>query len=240
MAYEDFYPLVFWWIAFYNDGTCLPKFDIKTGKENSFKDIDQTKLDKFGLFPFNASFALKVNLFAGKTIARDVENLPYFIMKFQVNQRPIYVRRCAIHTFSYQHCDKCGYEWQWMPTHKDGEKTEVDLLTHPNYVMQEWQGKKYPCAQCPKCGSFNSVVCPECKDTLISEMKGAKEGDGHIFKCQKCKKEYPRYIKYLESSLRGATYLFGYQTTIEGENHKQIMFISEDGTFELNENFNYK
>lgn len=235
---EEFHPFVFWWIAFYKDGTCLPRFDVNTGIENFFKDIDQTKLDRFGLFPFSASMALLVNVASGKVIAREVENLPYFILKLKDNQRLISVRRCAIHQFDYQHCDKCGYEWQWMMGHKE-EETEIGFLIHSNHVMQYWEGKAIPCGQCPKCGSFNAVVCPECKDTLINELK-RPDSEEHYFKCPKCNKEHPRYIRLLEGSLRAAIYLLGYQTTVDGKNMKQIMFINEDGSFEMNENFNYK
>jgi hypothetical protein len=240
MSDETVHPLVFFWIAFYRDGTCLPQFDIETGRGNDFKDIDQTKLDKFGLFPFSGEFSIKVNISAGKTIARGLEILPYFIMQLKDDKRLISWRRNYIHTFTYQHCDKCGYEWQWIPDRKDGEKTDIGLLIHPKHVVQEWLGKFYPLAQCPKCGSFDAVVCPDCK-TLIAEMKTKEPDDGnHIFKCRKCNKEFPRCIRMFDGTLRRAVYLLGYQTTVDGKNYKQIMFINEDGTFELSEDFNYK
>jgi hypothetical protein len=241
MSEESFHPLVYFWIAFYKNGTCIPQFDVETGSVNSFQDIDQTKLDRFGLFPFNASLTIRANISAGFVIAREVAGLPHFVMKLQGNQRLIYVRRNFIHIFTYSHCDKCGYEWQWSPTtHKDGEQSEVGLLFHPNYIPQTWEGKNYPCAQCPKCGSFNAVVCPECKDTLISEVERPEKKDEHYFKCHKCNKEYPRYICQLEGFKRRLIYLMGHQTTVDGKNVKQIMFINEDGTFELSEDFNYK
>lgn len=236
----NYHSLVLMWIAFYKDGMCLPQFDIETGKMNEFKDIDQANLDRFGLFPINAPLAIKANMSSGFTIVREAENLPYFVMKLQDSQRLIYTRRNYIHVFTYQHCDKCGYEWQWFPTYKDGEETEIGLLAHPNYVLQTWKGKNYPCAQCPKCGSFNAVVCPECNDTLINEIKRVEKADEHFFKCPKCGKEHPRYIRLLEGSKRRLVYLMGHQTTVDGKNVKQIMYINEDGTFELNEDFNYK
>ena len=239
VSYEEFHPFVYWWIAFYKDGTCLPRFDVNTGKENELKDIDQTKLDRFGLFPFSASMATLVNVAAGKVIVKEVENLPYFIMRVQEGHRLIYTRRSAIHIFTYQHCDKCGYEWQWMMGHKEEEKTEVGFLIHSNHVMQYWEGKAIPCGQCPKCASFNAIVCPECKDVLINELKRS-DSDEHYFKCPKCNKEYPRYIRLLENSLRQAIYLLGHQTTIGGKNVKQIMFINEDGIIDLSSNFDYK
>lgn len=240
MSGESFHALVFFWIAFYRDGTYLPKYDLETGKGNDFKDIDQNKLDRFGLFPFNVPLAEKINASAGFIVVRAIETLPYFIMKIRDNQRLIYAQRNYIDTFSYQHCNKCGYEWQWMVTHKDGEETDIGFLTHPNYVLQEWENKKYPLAQCPKCGEFNAVVCTKC-GSLIAEMKTKEPDDGnHIFKCRKCNIEFPRYIRMLEGTKRRLNYLLGYQTTVEGKNIKHILFIGENGVIEMSENYNYK
>jgi predicted RNA-binding Zn-ribbon protein involved in translation (DUF1610 family) len=239
MSYEKFHPLIYWWIAFYNDGQCLPQFDVETGKENPFSSIEQDKLEKFGLFPFNAQLTIKANISAGFVVARELE-LPFFIQKLQKGQRLIYVRRNFIHLFSFQHCNKCEYEWQWMPNRQDREKTEIGLLIHPNQVIQIWNGKTYPCAQCPKCQSYNAVVCPDCKDTLINELKRAEKNDEHYFRCPKCGKEFARHIILLENTIRQLVYLLGYQTTIDGQNKKVIMFINEDGTFELSDDYNYR
>lgn len=230
MANETFHALVYFWIAFYKDGTCLPQFDIQTGKENSFVDIDQSRLDKFGIFPFTGALALNANRIKGFVVAREVPNLPYFLMPLKENQRLIFVRRNKIHIFTYQHCEKCGYNWQWMEGHKEEEPTEVGLLVHSNHVVQKFNGKEYGCAQCPKCGSFNAIVCPEC-GTLINEMEreGTKE---HYFMCPKCKEERPRHIQFLEDQLRALFYVLGYQTTVDGKNVKQVIFVYEDGTFE--------
>jgi len=232
--YEKFHALVYFWIAFYKDGTCLPQFDIDNGRENAFTDIDQSKLDKFGIFPFTAALALNANRMKGFTVAREVGNMPYFLMKLQENQRLIFIRRNKIHIFTYQHCAKCGYEWQWMGGHKEEELTEVRLLIHSNHVMQEYRGKQYALAQCPKCNVFNAIICPDC-GTLINEMErqGTKE---HYFLCPKCNKEHPRYIQLLEDQLRTLTYILGYQTTIDGKNVKQVMFLNEDGTFTMSDN----
>ena len=128
MSYETRHALVFFWIAFYKDNTYIPQFDVNSGKENSFQNIEQTKVEKFGLFPFSSSLVLKVNSAAGVVIAREVENLPYFIMKLEEGQRLINIRRNFIHEFTYQHCDKCGYEWQWMMGHKEGEIQNLGFL----------------------------------------------------------------------------------------------------------------
>jgi Zn finger protein HypA/HybF involved in hydrogenase expression len=231
MPYETRHPLVFFWVAFYRSGECLPQFDVQTGRENSFQDIDQIKLDKFGLFPFSPTLILKVNAAAGQIVAREAENLPFFIMKLEEGQRLINLRRNFIHMFSYQHCDKCGFDWQWMMGHKEGEIAEVGLPICSNHVVQKVQGKDKGFAQCPKCGVYNSEVCPDC-GTLINEM-ARPITEEHYFLCPKCNKEHPRYIRNLEDTLRRLIYIMGYQTTIDNKNVKQLMYIQENGIITL-------
>jgi Zn finger protein HypA/HybF involved in hydrogenase expression len=231
MSYETRHPLVYFWVAFYKDGNCLPQFDVNSGIENSFQTIDQTKVEKFGLFPFSPALVLKVNSAAGVIIAREVENLPYYIMKVEEGQRLINIRRNFIHQFTYQHCAKCGYNWQWMMGHKEGEIAEFGLPICDNHVVQKVQGKDMGFPKCPKCGAYNSIVCPDC-GTLINEM-ARPDTKEHYFLCPKCNKEHPRYIKILEDNKRRLIYIMGYQTTVDGKNVKQLMFIGEDGVITL-------
>ena len=231
MSYESRHPLVFFWVAFYKDGTCLPQFDVETGKENSFQDILQEKLDKFGLFPFSLILVSKANAAAGSITARGTQNLPFFIMKLEEGQRLINIRRNFIHQFSYQHCDKCGFDWQWMMGHKEGEVAEFGLPICSNHVVQKVRDVDVGFAQCPKCGTHNSEVCPDC-GTLINEMARPITKE-HYFLCPKCNKEHPRYIRGLEDTMRRLIYIMGYQTTVDNKNVKQLMFIEEDGTITL-------
>lgn len=60
-------PLVYMWIAEYGDGTALPQFDPETGRENKFSDVDQSRLCRFGWYPFSIEFAAKVPVLAVPT-----------------------------------------------------------------------------------------------------------------------------------------------------------------------------
>lgn len=244
---SDFNPLVYFWIVFYNDGSCLPQFDFESGKDNDFKTIDQSKIVKFGLFPFPEDLAKKADEKAGFKISKVCANLPYYLLLIGKDQRLIYVRRNSIHLFSFQHCKKCGYTYQWMPNHVE-MTGEVGLPIHQDYIMQIWEekGKSFPIPLCPKCKATNFIICPDCK-VLINELKTSKDDSTpRRFECPKCKKEYPRFITTHDSSMRKTVYLLGYQETIKNidtermENNKNIMFIKEDGTFELSSNFNYR
>jgi hypothetical protein len=239
MPDETFHPYIYFWIAFYKDGTCLTQFDLQTGIFHEFKEIEQDRLDRFGLVPLNPALAIKACMAAGYKIAEARDGLSYLILRLQKDQRLIYYRRNKIHNFEYDYCEVCGYKWVWMPTHKAGEITETDLPIHPDFIVQTFQGKEFPCCKCPKCGAINAIVCPDCKDVLINELK-RPDSEKHYFQCPKCKKEFPRHIKLLGDAMRKAIYMLGHQTTVGGKNSKQIMFINEDGTIELSEDFNYK
>jgi len=230
---KGYNPLVFFWVAFYSDETVLPQFDFKTGKENLFRNIDQKKLVKFGLFPFQKDFAEKV----GKMV-RFKSNLPFFILKLNDGQRLIYVRRNFIHQFSFQICAKCGYVWQWKPNNPE-KVGEVGLPIHgsdEDYIVKKFRKQKYISCKCPKCNHYDVLICPDC-EIPINKYKGE---EGFFFQCPQCKKEYPRLISMKGSIKRKTIYLLGYQMTVKGKNKKHIMFISEDGSFEINENFNYR
>lgn len=229
-------PLIYMWIAFYDNRQVLPQFDFETGIENPYVSIDQTKLIKFGLFPINKDFSDKINNVAGRQIVES-KNVPIHILKLDKNQRLIYVRRNYIRKFTFQICTKCGYQWQWMPNHKEGIG-DAGLPIHTDYELQIWQSKTYPCAKCPKCGTINSIVCPDCK-IIINEMK-RKDSNEHYYECPKCKKEYPRYIRLLESGNNDIIYLLGYQITEDNKNFKYIMFIDNNGEIEISDNFNYR
>ena len=145
MSCEEIHPLVYFWIAFYSRDDCLSQFDFDTGKENSFRDVDQTKLKKFGLYPFNAALAIKVNMVAGKIIARADHNLPYYTLRVEKGQKLVYFRRNFIHTYDFTHCKKCGFEWQYNPDRKSGELTEFGM-------------EIYPTLKCPKCQNSDVII----------------------------------------------------------------------------------
>ncbi|MHA1253063.1 MAG: hypothetical protein ACTSRP_23955, partial [Candidatus Helarchaeota archaeon] len=83
------------WIAIYKDGTIFSQFDLETGEERLFGDIDQSKLEKFGWFPFSEELAKKVKEKTNQVV-KVKTNLPYFVLKLEPEQRLIAVRRNTI------------------------------------------------------------------------------------------------------------------------------------------------
>jgi len=53
-------PLVYMWVAEYRDGTALPQFDPETGLENRFAKVNESKLCRFGWYPFSSEMAAKI------------------------------------------------------------------------------------------------------------------------------------------------------------------------------------
>jgi len=56
------------WIAQYNDGQALPQFNPETGEENLFKEVDHSRLVKFGFYPFSEKMAKLIYGFNGLVV----------------------------------------------------------------------------------------------------------------------------------------------------------------------------
>ena len=78
-------PLVYFWIAEYNDGTALSQFDPETGKENLFKNIDQSRLKRFGWYPFNLDLAEKI--YEAYSLIVVPSSLPFHVVELKPNDR---------------------------------------------------------------------------------------------------------------------------------------------------------
>jgi len=226
--------LVFMWVAFYDNGQCLPQYDLESGKQNLFKDIDQSKLVKFGWFPFSVELAQKVSC----AVVRS--NLPYFILKLHANQRLIALRREFQHFYSYSKCLKCGFKWQWIPhpNRPDGSIGDAGLPRYgsPQYYYSVVQTNDKPAFEviCPKCGAKNDLKCLDC------DAWWNKIDNKWTLQCPKCKKIREKQTESCSGHSIENIYLLGWQETKEGKNVKHIMFINEDGTFELSDNFNFR
>ena len=81
--------LVYYWKAFYKDGSVLPQFE-RDGTEHLFKEIDHNRLAGFGWFPFDVELAEKLQ---EKGILTAVLPLPSFQVWLKDGQRLIAFRR---------------------------------------------------------------------------------------------------------------------------------------------------
>jgi len=93
--------LKYFWIAEYKD-SALPQFDPETGKENLFKEIDQSKLIRFGLYPFSMELWNKVN---GSILS----TLPKFIINLSSDDKLVFKRRNYIIKYGRSEIRKIEY-----------------------------------------------------------------------------------------------------------------------------------
>gem|GEM_PF-2348703 len=237
---------VFFWIATYDDGQAIPQFHPDTLKETLWEDLDHNRIVKFILLPFSISFAEEL---LKKGIPVYPKLLPRYELQLQKDQRLIYFARPHQQLRIFYRC-RCGWEWQWGEIHQDLANNDP---------------KPYVSPICPKCKAFQIYVCPDCHDSLskrhyCKECNTTLEGDVEKLECPKCEKWSPelREIEYFcircnkkiynKSSdiptqvLRDLNtkymYMLGSQQTINGKNIKNILFIDENGSVIVSDDFN--
>jgi len=213
----------FMWVAFYSDNTALPQFDLETGKDYLFKDIDQSKLIRFGWFPISFELAKKLP----DTYYHD-PRLNKFILELRPNQRLIALRREMQHHFSFSHCIECGFNWQWMPNKPDGSIGDSGLPRYGekySYYAINHKGKRIYEVICPKCGAKNDIKCSDCDEWWN------KIDEKWTLQCPKCKKIRKQRTQQVSGFSIECIWLLGYQETVDGKNRKWLMYIKPDGTF---------
>jgi len=86
-------PLVYMWVATFEDGRCLPQFDFETGKENLYRAVKEypSKLKKLGFYPIPPELAGKV-----KTAQAISKPLPRYEVVIPKGAEPVILRRNII------------------------------------------------------------------------------------------------------------------------------------------------
>ena len=221
-------PPVYFWLAEYNNGKALPQYNPYTGEENKWDAIDQSKLVKFSLYPFNTKLAA---ILYKKGFLVKVKSLQPYHLILNPDERLIYLRRQFINPFTYRICLNCNHKFMARKGITEVVKEVVEV-----------EGKKdsvYTSYKCPKCGKYNAYICPKCnkqvnKEYATEEDKSKPvEERKHKYRCPRCDIEYPRYIQRRSSVHKYTKYLLGWQRTVNGINVKSIMYIDENGMVEM-------
>jgi hypothetical protein len=215
----------FFWIVFYNDNSYLPQFDLDSGKPYLFKDIDQTKLIKYGWFPIS----LELAKILGEPFYHNPRLTP-IILELKPNQRLIALREESQSFFNYTHCLKCGFNFQWMPNKEDGSIGDAGLPRYGekySYHITNQNGKEIYEVICPKCGAKNDLKCPKCNKWWN------KISEDYTLQCPECKDIYEKRTTTISGHKIICNWLLGYQETKDGINHKCIMVIDKDGVITL-------
>jgi len=221
----------YFWIAFYDNDTCLPQFDLNTGKQHLFKEINQSKLVRFGWYPLTLNLA---NIL-GKPFYHN-DYLTPIIIELLPNQRLIALREEAQSSFTYTHCNNCGFDWQWMVGKEDGSLGDYGLPRYGSdkvYFSETLaNGKIGHEVICPKCGAKNDFKCPECKEWW--NKVGDDSPLGFHIECPKCKKLFVKQTVSTGGNRTVCRWLLGYQETLsDGTNKKCIMSIDKNGLIQL-------
>ena len=200
------------WIAHYNDGTSLPQYDPYTLDIHVFREVEQDKLIKFGLYPFPPKLAERLRKEKNQHIRSNMF-LPKYEVKLDESKRVIGgLTTNFIKVNNYTYCPKCK---KWYKT-KNFDSIGI--------------GGKVFTLKCKVCGLQSFWKCKECGKTYnhIDETNS--------WRCTECGgKVGGSKVKFPQDSIeeRWRVYKLGYQQTINGVNQKVIMCISEDGNVEL-------
>ena len=259
----EYNPPCYFWIAHYMDGQALPQFDPEDGHENLFSKIDQSKLLKFGLYPYTQKMAAAI-----KSIHVLVSPfLSPIELALKPSQRLICFRENKIHTGTYRVCLKCQAAWQQQK--KPGVMAfPISFLWFNDYT-EDKDGKRKPfqMAVCPKCGEHNSLHCPHCGGDRTKWAKcpkcGGKVENQTCLKCRTCFPSYPHsplsppipfpsdsafeymylcsgcgrdlhdLVKIRHFEKRATTYGLGWQETVAGKNRKVLLRVSENGSVDV-------
>lgn len=143
-------PLVYMWIAEYSDSSALPQFDPETGRENPFSSIDQSRLCKFGWYPFSVKMMRKV-LKADGIVVVPTNNPPHFI-ELSGNDVLIAKRTNEVAIFRYRKCETCGHQWQQTGAPSGGL---VGLPTSNEFYVEDVKSGD-------RTTKFSSPICPSC------------------------------------------------------------------------------
>jgi len=212
-------PLVYHWIAYYNDGTKLDQFN-KDLSENGFSKIDNNKLNKIGLYPFSKKLAEGITRSNSSTVALSLGFLPVYELEIKDGERPIYYRDCFISQEQFHVCNSCKKEFNYDGYNNHIIKYKDDQL-----------GIKYNevVPICPNCGAHDYFTCKSCgkefqsfNEALHGMCPDCGRSKGYLGQHNITSKQYSR-------ERRWNYYYFGKQNTIKGTNIKFLMKISESG-----------
>ena len=212
------HPICYFWIAHYNDGTCLPQFDPYDFHPNKITDIDQSRLVKIGWYPLSISLAKALNDKGIPAISNPL--LPKIEVDITKDKRYILFTRNFIANEEFRICGACGKEFKATANSKIFADT------------------KFPSPICPYCGAHDYWKCKNCGKTFqrFEETESTppeKGGAGHCPECGGYLERVRVTSRQFTREKRWRYYVVGYQETINGRNYKTLLYINENGDVEV-------
>ena len=127
-------PIRLFWAAWYDkpypDKTAdtFAQFDLETGRENYFRDVDQDRVKSMAFLPFGPDLADKINKYPGGSSQAILMPLPQYVVHLAENQRLIVFRR-NFHSYGLypveQHLESMGHEILYV---LGWQTTEIELV----------------------------------------------------------------------------------------------------------------
>lgn len=178
----DYRPPVYMWIAEYSGGSALPQFDPETGKENLFRDVDQSKLKRFGWYPFATELSAKIYEKTG-AVTVPTSNSSYMI-ELKNGDKLVAKRENILITFNYHYCTECGFAWQFTKTElnvKVGLQTSSKAFVEDISVRNEKRICiiKFVSPICPNCGYHDCNAIPKDKKRIL-KFTGEKRETAYV------------------------------------------------------------
>jgi hypothetical protein len=196
-------PLVYYWKAHLSDGTILNQYN-KYYKGRSFYEIEQDKLIKFGLYPFDNELARKVTEVG--TEARAIPFLPTYEMEFSKDKKLISHREVYIQSEEYHICSACNKEFRLT--------TDISRTK-----------SKYSSPICPNCGEYDHFFCKKCDKRYTFEQTShglCPSCKNHLERRKITSGQHTREKRWID-------YVIGYQMNINGRNYQFKLVIDEYG-----------
>lgn len=217
----------FFWIAYYQDGTCVSQIDPKDCHEVLWSTVDQSRIQAVAWHPIRPDLAKRLQ--AAGHDSKPSLFLPSFKVTLGKGDVAVCYREGAFAYGSVLLCVDCGL--RWMPSHDPG----IPLpFSDKKQEMKDKDGGRYVSYVCPKCGAYTVHVCPKC------QVQRTKYVDG--FRCNLCQQPLPDRVTPTGFEMRRTIYVLG-TTRIEKVREgstpdgvkilKSVMRIDEHGNVEM-------
>lgn len=172
-------PIVYMWVAEYRDGSALPQFDPDTGKENPFSSIDQSRLCKFGWYPFSINMMGKILGGEDAIVALPMNN-PSYSVELKAGEKLVAHRNNIVAQFKYRVCLKCDARWQFG---RGEPRSMVNLPVSDKAFVEQFLVKT---AEGKHMIDFVSPICPKCgyhdTNAVMMADKQVKRRGGEVRK----------------------------------------------------------
>lgn len=144
----NYTPRGYMWIATYRNGQAVPQFDPLTGKENKFKNIEKSDVERIGLFPISPTMTVKI--LEGEGVLTVPNENPIHEVLIPQGKEPDFWARTICPSGQFHECLECGYKWLFAFGKED------PVLTRKGYPKH--RDHKIYCVSCASEGKNTELI----------------------------------------------------------------------------------